>query len=49
MKPTRRWIRTVLAQSAMPLPSLPWQRGWRKSTPAPLPALAPRAATTQRS
>lgn len=30
MKPERRWMKTVLAESAKPGPALPWHRGARQ-------------------
>lgn len=30
MKPQRRWMQSVLAESARPVPALPWQRGTRR-------------------
>ena len=30
MKPERRWMKTVLAESTRPGPALPWQRGTRQ-------------------
>ncbi len=31
---TRRWLATAIAQSAMPMPALPFQHGARKSVHA---------------
>jgi hypothetical protein len=49
MKPTRRWMLTVLAESAAALPPLPWQRGARRAAKAPLPTPVQRAPAALRS
>ncbi|MDP2085794.1 MAG: hypothetical protein Q8K20_11400 [Gemmobacter sp.] len=41
MTPDRRWLKSVFAAAAQPLPALPWERAVR--TPAPQ-AAPPRAA-----
>jgi hypothetical protein len=49
MKPTRRWMLTVLAESAAALPPLPWQRGARMPAKALRPADPRRAPAILRS
>ncbi len=42
MKPQRRWMKSVLVESAKPGITLPWQRGARQAAPrSPKPRQAP--------
>lgn len=40
IKTERRWLRSVIAASAEPLPSFPWMRGQRRRPAATKPAPA---------
>ncbi len=46
IKTERRWLRSVIAASAEPLPSFPWMRGQRRKPAAVQPA--PTEAAPQR-
>lgn len=39
IKTERRWLRSVIAASAEPLPSFPWMRGHRRTPQAVKPAV----------
>ncbi|MGL5011344.1 MAG: hypothetical protein ACRC6I_15805 [Paracoccaceae bacterium] len=47
MKKERRWLKSVLAASAAPVPAMPWSRGQRRK-PMALRVQVQKAATAAR-